>query len=111
MKKDINDETSSYLNQSRAYGRDEGKARVYDDAPKGKKERSSLIAAITAKGLEPKHCLAHPDSVNKAAFMIFLKQLLANLEQGSILLMDNWRVHHGKHIKELIESHDCSVRY
>ena len=43
--------------------------------------------------------------------MVFLKQLLANLEQGSILLMDNWRVHHGKDIRELIESHDCSVRY
>ena len=43
--------------------------------------------------------------------MVFLKQLLANLEQGSILVMDNWRVHHGEDIRELIESHDCSVRY
>lgn len=105
------DEASSYLNQSRGYGRAEGKTRVYDDAPKGKKERTSLIAAITADGLEPSHCLVHPDSVNKAAFMIFLEQLLPNLKQGSILVMDNWTVHHGQDVRRLIESHQCTVRY
>jgi hypothetical protein len=84
---------------------------VFDDAPKGKKERSSLIAAITSQGLEPKHCLVHPESVDKAAFMVFLKGLLPCLAQGSILVMDNWTVHHGSEIKELVESYACKLRY
>lgn len=53
----------------------------------------------------------HPETVDKAAFMVFLKGLLPNLEQGSILVMDNWTVHHGADIKELVESYQCSVRY
>jgi len=70
-----------------------------------------LIAAIHAKGLDPQHCLVHPDSVDKAAFMTFLKQLLPQLEPGSILVMDNWTVHHGKDITQLIESYGYKLRY
>jgi hypothetical protein len=105
------DETSSYLNHSRAYGRAEGQTRVYDAAPKGKKERSSLIAAISAQGLVPEHCLVHKDSVDKAAFLSFLKELLPRLDPGSILVMDNWTVHHGEDIRLLVEQYDCQLRY
>ena len=84
---------------------------MFDDAPKGKKERSSLIAAITAEGLEPHHCLVHPESVDKAAFLSFLKQLLPQLEPGSILVMDNWTVHYGQDVTHLIESYACELRY
>jgi transposase len=53
----------------------------------------------------------HPDSVDKAAFMVFLKGLLPNLEEGSVLVMDNWTVHHGQDIKVLVESYACKLRY
>ena len=105
------DETSSYLNQSRSYGRAASNKRVIDHAPKGKKARSSLIAAITAQGLEPQHCLVHPEAVDKAAFKTFLEQLLPTLAKDSILVMDNWRVHHGADIEALVESHACTIRY
>ena len=105
------DETSSYLNQSRSYGRAASNKRVIDHAPKGKKERSSLLAAITPQGLVPQHCLVHPESVDKAAFKTFLAQLLPQLDKDSILVMDNWRVHHGHDVEALVESHACSIRY
>lgn len=105
------DETSSYLNHSRGYGRAEGQARVYDTAPKGKKERSSLIAAISAQGLEPGHCLVHSGSVDKAAFLCFLEQLLPRIKAGSILVMDNWTVHHGEDVRNLVASYHCQLRY
>lgn len=98
------------MNLSRSYGRAPSSERVIDHAPRGKKERSSLIAAVTNRGLEPTHCLVqvenpqaltsryrkdfrpevHPDSVNKSAFLSYLeKVLLPALEPGSILVMDN----------------------
>jgi 3-phosphoglycerate kinase len=87
------DETSAYLNLSRSYGRAAKGERVVDNAPKGKKERASLLAAVTARGLVPAHCLVHPENVNKAAFISYLKALLPSLKAGSILVLDNWRVH------------------
>lgn len=106
------DETSSYSNQSREYGRAHSTERVVDCAPKGKKERSSLIAAVTSKGLAPEHCLIHPDSVNKSAFLTYLSEvLLPNLAPESILVMDNWTVHHGADIAQLVEAHGSKVFY
>jgi transposase len=55
--------------------------------------------------------LVHPESVDKAAFVTFLKQLLPGLVAGSTLVMDNWTVHHGEDIKALVESYACSLRY
>ena len=106
------DEASAYLTQSREYGRAHSSERVIDCAPKGKKERSSLIAAVTVKGLAPEHCLVHPESVNKAAFVTYLSEvLLPNLEKDSILVLDNWTVHHGEEITQLVEEHGSELFY
>ena len=103
------DETSAYLNLSRSYGRAPTTKRVVDDAPKGKKERVSLLAAVTLRGLEGTHCLVHPENVNKAAFISYLKTLLPNLKAGSVLVLDNWRVHTGPDVRELVEKYHGSL--
>ena len=106
------DEASAYLNQSREYGRAHSTERVVDSAPKGKKQRSSLLAAVTSKGLAPEHCLIHPDSVNKSAFLAYLSEvLLPNLAPESILVLDNWTVHHGADVKQLVEAHGSKLFY
>lgn len=106
------DETSAYLNISRSYGRAQRGKRVIDHAPKGKKKRVSLIAAVTPQGLASRHCLIHPESVDKAAFMTYLADvLLPNLTAGSTLVLDNWRVHHGDDVRELVEAHGCQLLY
>lgn len=105
------DETSGYLNLSRSYGRAPSDKRVVDDAPKGKKERASLLAAVTLRGLEGTHCLVHPENVNKVAFISYLKTLLPNLKAGSVLVLDNWRVHMGPDVRELVEKYHCSLLY
>ena len=105
------DETSAYLNLSRSYGRAAKGERVVDDAPKGKKERASLLAAVTSQGLAGARCLVHPGNVNKAAFLSYLKTLLPELSAGSILVMDNWRVHLGPDVRNLVEKHRCSILY
>ena len=105
------DETSAYLNLSRSYGRASTTRRVVDDAPKGKKERVSLLAAVTLRGLEGKHCLVHPENVNQAAFLSYLKTLLPNLKAGSVLVLDNWRVHLGPDVRKLVAKYKCTLLY
>ena len=48
----------------------------------------SLLAVVTLRGLEGKHCLIHPENVNQAAFLSYLETLLPNLEAGSVLVPD-----------------------
>ncbi len=106
------------MNLSRSYGRAATSKRVIDHAPKGKKERVSLLAAVTLRGLEGKHCLVHPENVstrafgnNKTAFISYLKTLLPNLKVGSVLVLDNWRVHQGPDVRDLVAKYKCSLLY
>lgn len=106
------DESSTFLNISRAYGWAHTSERVFDTFPKGKKERVSLIAAIGLNVELAEHSLVHPDSVDKKAFKAFLSSiLLPKLEPGTILVLDNWKVHHGEDIRELVESYGCELLY
>jgi len=106
------DETSAYIGQSCEYGWGSSKERVYDTRPKGKKERVSLIAAITPNGVMAEQALVIPDTVNKNAFLAFLETtLLPTLTRGSVLVMDNWTVHHGDDVSELVEAYGCELLY
>lgn len=106
------DETSAYVGQSREYGWGSSKKRVYDTRPKGRKERVSLIAAITLDGVMAEQALVIPDTVNKNAFLAFLKTtLLPTLARGSVIIMDNWTVHHGDEVRELVYACGCELLY
>ena len=85
--------------------------RALNNAPKGKKERASLLAAVTLRGLSGAHCLVHPENVNKVAFISYLKTLLPNLKAGSVLVLNNWRVYMGPDVRELVEQYNCSLLY
>lgn len=106
------DETSSFVNVSRAYGWAASHERVFDTFPKGKKQRVSLIAAIGLSANLAEHALLHPESVDKNAFKAYLENvLLPKLEPGTTLVMDNWTVHKGDDITKLVESYGCSILY
>ncbi len=52
------------------------------------------------------------DTVNKNAFLAFLESvLLPTLAKGSILVLDNWTVHHGEEVRELVERFGCELLY
>ena len=106
------DETSAYIGQSREYGWAPSHERVHDTRPKGKKERVSLIAATSLEGTMAEQTLIVSDTVNKNAFLAFLESvLLPTLAEGSILVLDNWTVHHGEEVSELVERFDCELLY
>lgn len=106
------DETSAYVGQSREYGWASSNERVYDSRPKGEKERVSLIAAVTINGHMAEQALVVTDTVNKNAFLAFLESsLLPTLATGSVLIMDNWTVHHGDDVGDLVEACGCELLY
>lgn len=106
------DETSAYVTQSCEYGWAPSAERVYDSRPKGKKEWVSLIAAISLNGVMAEQALVISDTVNKNAFLAFLETtLLPTLSPGSVIVMDNWSVHHGEDVRELVEHFGCELLY
>jgi len=51
-------------------------------------------------------------TVNKNAFLGYLEHvLLPTLDKGSVLVMDNWTVHHGYEVRELVEQFGCELLY
>ncbi len=106
------DETSAYVGQSRPYGWAPSAERAHDTRPKGKKARVSLIAAITLDTVMAEQSLIITDTVNQNAFVAFLEAtLLPTLARSSVLVMDNWRVHHGDEARELAERFGCELLY
>ena len=56
--------------------------------------------------------LVVPDTVNKNAFLAFLETtLLPTLAKGSVLVLDNWTVHHGEEVRALTERFGCELLY
>lgn len=52
------------------------------------------------------------DTVNKNAFLAFLEtMLLPTLARGSVLVMDNWTVHHGDDVRDLVDAAGCELLY
>ncbi len=106
------DETGGWLGMTRLYGRTLGGARVYDTAPKRRQGKVSVIAAVTNQGMNPKACLVHEGSVDRAAFLSYLEHaLVPTLQVGQIVVMDNFTVHHNARVRELIEAAGCELRY
>ena len=106
------DETSAYVGTSREYGWAPSAERVHDTRPRGKKERVSLIAATSLDGVMAQQTLVVTDTVNQNALLAFLETtLLPTLAKGSVLVLDNWSVHPGDDVRELVEAYDCELLY
>jgi len=51
-------------------------------------------------------------TVNQNAFLSYLEHvLLPTLAKGSVLVMDNWTIHHGYEVRELVEQFGCELLY
>ena len=106
------DETSAFVGQRREYGWAASSERLYDTRPKGKKTRVSLVAAISLGATMTEQALLITDTVNKNAFLAFLEfALLPTLAKGSILILDNWTVHHGDDVRDLVDAAGCELLY
>jgi len=56
--------------------------------------------------------LVFTDSVDRNAFLGYLEHgLLPTLAAGSVPVMDNWTVHHGDEVRNLVEDSGCELLY
>ena len=110
------DECSAYVGLTFNYGRAPSDQRVFDRRPKGKdkKKRASLIAAIS---LDKSNSMAAQSlvvegTVDRNAFLGYLEfVLLPILKKGTVIVMDNWTVHHGEEIRDLVQEFGCELLY
>lgn len=97
---------------SREYAWAHSSERVTDTKSKGKKQRVSLIAACSLGKSVAEQALVVPDSVDKNAFLGYLEySLLPTLESGTVIILDNWSVHYGDDVTELVEAAACELLY
>ncbi|MEM6429861.1 MAG: IS630 family transposase [Deinococcota bacterium] len=106
------DETSSYVGINCEYAWAGSHLRARDNQPKGKKQRVSLIAACSLQADLAEQALVMPEGVDQNAFLGYLEHcLLPTLKAGSILVLDNWTVHHGHEVRDLVEAAECELLY
>ena len=83
-----------------------------DTAPKRRKGKVSLIAAVTTRGMDPGACMVHEGSVTSAAFLAYIEHaLVPTLVPGQVVIMDNFTIHHNHKVRELIEDAGCELLY
>ena len=106
------DEAGGWLGLTRLYARIVGGARIEDTAPKRRKGKVSLIAAVSTQGMNPRACLVFDRSVDRAAFLTYIEHsLVPTLKAGQIVIMDNFTIHHNHKVRELIEDAECELLY
>jgi transposase len=84
--------------------------RAYSKVPRNRGSNTTFLASITTEGMGP--CIAVVGSITQAAFEAYVEQsLLAALEPGQVVVMDNLSAHKGSRVRELIEAKGCELLY
>ncbi len=72
-----------------------------------KRERINLISTVTNQGKV--RFMTYESTMNADMLIKFLKRLIKDAGKKVFLILDNLRVHHGKVVKEWIESHKDKI--
>ena len=114
------DECGFSLNLMRLYGWTVGGGRCCEPVPFNRGQNRSVVGAFslpTSASASPAcngmWALWHKaGAMKREDFEFFLREhLLPVLEPGSVLVLDNARIHHGGQIEALVEQAGCSLLY
>ena len=104
------DECGAQTNLTPRYARAPRGERAYGAAPYNHHKNTTLVAALTYRGIGP--TMALEGAVNGDAFVAYLaQQLVPSLRPGETVVLDNLRVHHNPQVRRLIEAARCRVAY
>lgn len=104
------DEMGSSISLTRLYARSPKGQRAYGSVPRNHGTNTTLIGALTAKGLPVAMTL--DGAVDTAAFQVFCEHVLCpSLRPGQTVLLDNLAVHKGQRVRDLIEAAGCSLLF
>ena len=104
------DETSVELHMIPTYGRSLKGIRAWGTHYTKKREKFSLVGAVTSKGFQAP--MITSGSIDTPAFKVYLDEfLLPSLQPGQVLVMDNYSVHKSKEIQEHLKTLKIPVLY
>ena len=104
------DETGAMTNLVRTHGRSEQGDRCVAAAPAGHWKTMTAVAAIRLSGLTASATMADP--MDGELFVTYVEHgLLAALQAGDVVVMDNLPSHRLPKVRELIESKGATLLY
>ncbi len=104
------DETWAKTNMTRTYGRSAIGTRVIQKVPNGRWQTTTFVGALRATGFIAPLTIDGP--VNGQLFLAWVQQhLVAQLQPGDIVVMDNLSSHKVKGVREAIEAAGAELRY
>ncbi len=104
------DESGTNLGFTRRFGRARPGQRVVEGTPGNSGPHYTLIAALSARGVEAPWILE--GAMDRTAFEVYVEQVLVpTLQPGDIVIMDNLSFHKAPHIRTLIESAGARLEF
>jgi len=104
------DESGISTAMVRRYGRCAQGQRLVDKAPAGTWHNNTLVAALRLNGVVAPMLVTGP--INGDMFASYIEQsLVAELEPGDIVIMDNLPAHKSPRVAEAIEAAGCRLVY
>lgn len=104
------DETGVTTNLLRRYGRAARGVRVYDDAPFGRWETSTFLAALRVTGLTAPGVF--DGAIDGASFLAYIEQILVpTLRPGDMVIADNLSAHKVAGVRRAIEQAGATLWY
>jgi transposase len=104
------DECGTYTSLTPLRARAPSGERAYGKVPRNRGKNTTLLASITATGVEP--CAAVEGATTKVVFEAYVEQVLAPaLSAGQVVVMDNLSAHKGERVRRLIEERGCELLY
>lgn len=104
------DESGAKTNMTRIRGRCQGGGRLYDSAPAGRWETTTMIGSIRLDGSVAPMVVEGP--TDSAVFRAYIKHVLVpTLRKGDIVVMDNLSSHKGAEIEAMIQEVGAELWY
>ena len=104
------DESALHLDLSREYARAHKGERIYSSHPY-RAERVSFIAALSLEGPQAPW-LVSGGSVDSITFETYIEHvLIPTLKPGQVVILDNYSIHTGERVRELIEQAGCTLLF
>lgn len=104
------DETGIATDLIRRYGRSVRGTRVHDQAPYGRWETYTCVAALRLDGITAPGVIDGP--IDHDSFAAYVEQILVpTLRAGDIVILDNLASHRGDDVRGAIEAAGATLRF
>lgn len=103
------DEVGVAANLTRLYGRSPSGQRVVQAVASQHQQRVSVMGAMAVAGV--RKLLTCEGAVNGEIFAMFIDELVAELQSGDVVVMDNVAFHKGASLKEKLEAVGAKVLF